>query len=186
MRADKKANIAKVAKVILNNPLLTRDEVAEKAWIWAWTASRALSELKESWELAEALRKYEEQQQVLCNDFKKEIDNELLSQFITLTWSKTEATKQIETFLKVSIEWNSKKRKWIPDNTRYWLLHKSWFKCQACWAKPKPDNDIELEIDHIIPFTQWWICIEWNYQVLCKSCNASKWNWFIYNHNLCE
>ncbi len=47
MRADKKANIAKVAKVILNNPLLTRDEVAEKAWIWAWTASRALSELDE-------------------------------------------------------------------------------------------------------------------------------------------
>jgi hypothetical protein len=31
MRADKKANIAKVARVILNNPLLTRDEVAEEA-----------------------------------------------------------------------------------------------------------------------------------------------------------
>lgn len=45
MRADKATNIAKVAKVVLQNPLLTRDQIAEKAWVWTWTASRALSEL---------------------------------------------------------------------------------------------------------------------------------------------
>ncbi len=48
MRADKKANIAKVAKVAIKEPLLTRDEIAEKAWVWAWTASRALLELDET------------------------------------------------------------------------------------------------------------------------------------------
>ena len=48
MRADKKANIAKVAKVALLEPLLTRDQIAEKAWVWAGTASRALAELDEN------------------------------------------------------------------------------------------------------------------------------------------
>ena len=48
MRVDKQKNIAKVAKVILENPLLTRDEVAEKAWVWTWTASRAMWELDEN------------------------------------------------------------------------------------------------------------------------------------------
>lgn len=48
MRSDKARNIAKVAKVALKNPLASRDEIAEKAWVWAWTASRALSELDET------------------------------------------------------------------------------------------------------------------------------------------
>lgn len=48
MRADKAKNIAKVAKVALKEPLLSRDEIAEKAWVWAWTASRALAELDET------------------------------------------------------------------------------------------------------------------------------------------
>ena len=186
MRVDKAINHNKVAKDVLLNPLKTQRDRAEDLWLWKTTIQEHLQDLEKSWFLKEAIRKYEEQQQVLCNDFKKEIDNELLSQFITLTWSKTEATKQIEDFLMLSIEWTKRKRKWITDNTRYWLLHNAWFKCQACWVKPKPDNDIELEIDHIIPFTQWWICIEWNYQVLCKSCNCSKKNEFIYNHNTNE
>lgn len=49
MRADKKANIAKVAKVALLEPLLTRDQIAEKAWVSTWTASNMLKELDGSW-----------------------------------------------------------------------------------------------------------------------------------------
>ena len=49
MRADKKANIAKVAKIALKEPLLTRDEIAEKAWVSQWTASNVLKELDETW-----------------------------------------------------------------------------------------------------------------------------------------
>lgn len=48
MRADKKNNISKVANVVLKEPLLTRDEIAIKAWVWQWTVSRALTELDES------------------------------------------------------------------------------------------------------------------------------------------
>jgi len=48
MRSDKAKNIAKVAKVALLEPLLTRDQIAEKAWVWTWTASRALAELDEN------------------------------------------------------------------------------------------------------------------------------------------
>ena len=49
MRVDKAKNIAKVAKVVLKEPLLTRDEIAEKAWVSTWTASNMLKELDGNW-----------------------------------------------------------------------------------------------------------------------------------------
>ncbi len=48
MRKDKAKNVWIVAKEVLANPLLKRDEIAEKTWLWAWTVSRALDELDES------------------------------------------------------------------------------------------------------------------------------------------
>lgn len=49
MRSDKAKNIAKVARVVLADPLLSRDEVAMKAGVSQWTASNVLAELDESW-----------------------------------------------------------------------------------------------------------------------------------------
>lgn len=53
MRADKAKNIAKVAKVALKEPLLTRDKIAEKAWVSQGTASNVLKELDETWRKSE-------------------------------------------------------------------------------------------------------------------------------------
>ena len=49
MRIDKKKNISKVAKVALNNPLSTRDDIAKLAWVSQWTASNVLAQLDETW-----------------------------------------------------------------------------------------------------------------------------------------
>lgn len=47
MRTDKKKNISKVAKELLNNPLLTEREIAENTWLWNWTIHRAKEELEQ-------------------------------------------------------------------------------------------------------------------------------------------
>ena len=49
VRKDKLKNLSKVAKVAIKEPLLTRDKIAEKAWVSQWTASNMLKELDESW-----------------------------------------------------------------------------------------------------------------------------------------
>lgn len=48
MRVDKAKNIAKVAKTLLENPLQTENEIAEKLWIWGWTVNRAKQELEKN------------------------------------------------------------------------------------------------------------------------------------------
>lgn len=180
MRTDKAKNIAKVTEVLVNNPLLTVREVAEETWV---SKSSVANYINEDLDYDEILKNYEAQQKVLCEDIKQEIDNEILSNFIVHCWSKIEATKQIEDFMLFSIEWSNKRRKYIKWKTRYELLSRAWFKCQACWEKPWASNDIVLNIDHIVPFNRWWLDIIENYQVLCNKCNCSKSDNFITNHN---
>ena len=48
MRADKKRNIAKVAKEILKNPLLTEKEIAQKTKLGKWTIHRAKKEVEKN------------------------------------------------------------------------------------------------------------------------------------------
>lgn len=111
------------------------------------------------------------------------IDNEILSEYLEFIGEYQKAKEYIEWFMLQSLGKWYIKRKALNRNTRYSILERSWFKCQACWAKPRSDNDIELEIDHIIPYSMWWLSVENNYQVLCMKCNVSKWNKFIHNHN---
>lgn len=47
MRSDKKKNIAKVAKSLVENPLQTEREVAESLWINHATVNRAKQELQQ-------------------------------------------------------------------------------------------------------------------------------------------
>lgn len=74
------------------------------------------------------------------------------------------------------------RRKNISESNRYQILENAGFKCQACGAKPTKDNDVELEIDHIMPFSLGGIDHASNYQCLCKDCNASKGNRYAIDH----
>jgi len=67
------------------------------------------------------------------------------------------------------------KRKTISRKMRYEVLSRDGFRCQACGRGL--DDNVRLEIDHIIP-------VDWggqtelsNLQALCQDCNAGKKAW---------
>lgn len=72
----------------------------------------------------------------------------------------------------------------IGAATRYGILANAGFKCQACGSKPNPQNDVELHIDHIVPYSKGGTDTASNFQVLCAKCNTSKGNRYSINHNL--
>jgi hypothetical protein len=76
-----------------------------------------------------------------------------------------------------------RKSRGIEKTLRYAVLMKAGFKCQACGAKPLPDNDVSLHIDHILPKSMGGSDLEQNLQVLCADCNLSKSNCFAYDHS---
>lgn len=49
MRADKKSNIATVAKEILNNPLLNQREIAKRTWLSLWNVNDKLNIIEQEW-----------------------------------------------------------------------------------------------------------------------------------------
>ena len=111
------------------------------------------------------------------------IDKEILNEYLSfIGWYKY-AKEYIEWFMLQSLWKSYIRRKSLNKNTRYSILERAGFKCQACGEKPNKDNDTTLEIDHIIPYSMGWLCVENNYQVLCMRCNISKGNKFIHNHN---
>jgi len=71
----------------------------------------------------------------------------------------------------------------IPTATRYKILERAGFKCQACGAKPAKSNDVKLHIDHIIPVSLGGASALKNLQCLCAECNISKGNKSVYDHN---
>lgn len=71
----------------------------------------------------------------------------------------------------------------FSEGTRYSILHRSGFKCQACGAKPHKDNNVQLNIDHIVPVSWGGSNDSENLQVLCFDCNVSKGNRFMFDHN---
>jgi len=80
------------------------------------------------------------------------------------------------------IKYIEKKARYVTSESKYSVLAKAGFKCQACGAKPLPGNDITLHIDHIIPFSMGGSSDESNLQVLCHECNISKGNKFAIDH----
>lgn len=85
--------------------------------------------------------------------------------------------------LELGIKLNEIVRPTVNESSRYSVLHRAGFKCQACGEKPRPANDIVLHIDHIIPFSLGGTNEPSNLQVLCNFCNISKGNRFSVDHN---
>jgi len=75
-----------------------------------------------------------------------------------------------------------KRSRTVNESSRYSVLKRANFKCQACGERPTPDNDVILQIDHIIPFSKGGTNDIENLQVLCFKCNISKGNYFEHSH----
>ena len=63
----------------------------------------------------------------------------------------------------------------IPSlQLRFQILKRDNFKCCACGASPAKDPDVELHVDHIIPWSKGGETVLENLQTLCSRCNLGK------------
>ena len=185
MRTDKAKNTAKVLKEVIKNPLSTEREIAKESWVSKSSVNRAMQELQNNSKYKKLLEEAKQKTIIIWEDFKKEIDDDLLTKFIIKSWWKQEAMFLLEKYIKMYI-WEKLPERNITTNKRYEVLKRAWFKCQACWEKPNKYNDIVLHIDHINPASLWWSNNIENLQVLCDKCNISKGKFYNINHNINE
>ena len=178
----------KVITSKINQPDKTLREIGEETWLPKSTISDIINnDFKKYLEdnLEEAEKYYNKLNAKF--DWNKlnnllELDNDIFQEYCEYIWNYKEVKDNLEWFMLQSIWKWIIRRKNINQITRYWIFEKAWFKCQCCWMKPNKDNNIELHIDHIIPFSMGWLDVIENYQVLCKSCNSSKWNNYNIRH----
>ena len=65
-------------------------------------------------------------------------------------------------------------RKTIPLTIRWAVLKKDNYTCIKCGQSPAKNNNVELEIDHILPVAKGGTNNIENLQTLCKKCNQGK------------
>lgn len=63
--------------------------------------------------------------------------------------------------------------KQIKPKLRFKILKRDNFTCQYCWRQAP---DVILHIDHIVPFSKWWLTKEDNLKTSCQDCNLWKSN----------
>lgn len=64
----------------------------------------------------------------------------------------------------------------INERLRFKVLKRDNFKCVYCGRSPATDSNIELHVDHIIPWSKGGETILDNLQTLCSECNLGKSN----------
>jgi len=77
-----------------------------------------------------------------------------------------------EALLNNNPEKNS--RKTISLSIRYEVLKKDKYTCVKCGQRPARNNNVELEIDHIVPVSKGGTNDIKNLQTLCRKCNQGK------------
>lgn len=83
------------------------------------------------------------------------------------------------------------KERLVSHKMRYQVLMRDRFRCRSCGRSPATDLNVELNVDHIIPFSKGGETTFENLQTLCKECNIGKGALVStadfplnYNHNL--
>jgi 5-methylcytosine-specific restriction endonuclease McrA len=66
----------------------------------------------------------------------------------------------------------------ISDRMRFRILSRDGFTCQSCGSSPIKERDVELHVDHILPWSKGGETEEKNLQTKCKQCNLGKGNAF--------
>ena len=64
-------------------------------------------------------------------------------------------------------------RKYLSKKIRFEVFKRDDFKCVYCWKTPQ--DDIKLQVDHIIPVAEWWQNEIENLCSACWDCNIGKW-----------
>jgi predicted restriction endonuclease len=66
----------------------------------------------------------------------------------------------------------------ISERLRFSVLLRDGFRCQSCGRSPIKSPGIELQVDHILPWSQGGESTADNLQAKCKECNQGKGNAF--------
>jgi hypothetical protein len=85
-----------------------------------------------------------------------------------------EETKQ--TTEKPTSEWMVRERNKLSAGLRYCILKRDDFRCQLCGKSASEDNNVRLEVDHIVPVSSWGKSVENNLRTTCRECNKGKGN----------
>lgn len=76
--------------------------------------------------------------------------------------------------LQVDEPYTHSTRRDISLRLRFLVMKRDSFKCCICGASPAKDPNIELHIDHIIPWAKGGETVFNNLQTLCSNCNLGK------------
>ena len=106
----------------------------------------------------------------MSGDFKRLIRG-LIREAIIVSSPKPKRTKKIKPKAKA----NQKNSRHIPKAIRVDVLRRDNYRCVFCGVSAKK---AELQIDHIIPFSQNGSNSINNLQTLCRDCNLGKSNRF--------
>ncbi len=66
----------------------------------------------------------------------------------------------------------------ISERLRFSVLLRDGFRCQSCGRSPVKSPGIELQVDHIVPWSQGGETVADNLQAKCAECNQGKGNAF--------
>lgn len=67
----------------------------------------------------------------------------------------------------------------ISDRMRFRILMRDGFTCRSCGSSPTKTRDIELHVDHVLPWSRGGETTEDNLETKCAKCNLGKGNAFI-------
>lgn len=90
-----------------------------------------------------------------------------------------------EDYISISQESNidpiirHKTKREISDRMRFRILMRDGFVCKSCGASPLKSNDIELHVDHKIPWSLGGETLVENLVTKCSRCNLGKSNAFL-------
>ena len=85
-----------------------------------------------------------------------------------------ESSESMEEVEQTPIQITAEEKRTIPLKLRLKVFQRDNFKCVFCGASPATDPNIQLHIDHIIPFSKGGKTEFGNLQTLCQNCNWGK------------
>ncbi len=71
-----------------------------------------------------------------------------------------------------------KTRREISERLRFKILMRDGFSCQKCGRSPLKERDVELHVDHKIPWSKGGETLPENLETKCSRCNLGKGNAF--------
>ncbi len=71
-----------------------------------------------------------------------------------------------------------KTKREISDRLRFRILMRDGFTCKKCGKSPIKERDVELHVDHILPWSKGGETVPENLESKCKKCNLGKGNAF--------